>query len=355
MDRGGPRVPNGLEEGEETVMQQLQLRGRRDERRTLYTDAAWKGGEVGVAVVQGGSGKIIVQRRLPVWAAGDPTVAELIAIEAALAHQARRRPLPKTTIIATDSKRAIRHIAEGANSHGQYVVRYIRKHIAALRNQEGGSVVLQWTPAHKGIDGNERADELARKCLTIVANPPKPLNPPDHNLSRSKIFSQRYAEPSNKMALRVTRISLQTQLDKIWKVARTAKPYDTQHTGAYTWQLDGALPGPHIATVYNALSTEEASILAQCRTGHSRLRSNLYRMRLADTASCECGAARETIEHVIYECPLLQEDAKSLSMQWGIGGGTFLTYSGNGTLRKTRGLDNQSTGQRKNGKQTFRQ
>ena len=110
------------------------------------------------------------------------------------------------------------------------------------------------------------------------------------------------------MALRVTRKSLQTQLDKIWEGARATRPYDTQHTGAHTWQLDGALPGPHIATVYNALSAEEASILAQCRTGHSRLRSNLYRMKLAESPSCECGTTRETIEHVIYECPLLQED-----------------------------------------------
>jgi hypothetical protein len=110
------------------------------------------------------------------------------------------------------------------------------------------------------------------------------------------------------MALRVTGKSLQTQLDRIWKEARTTKPHGTQYTGVYTWQLDGALPGPHIAKVYNALSAEEASILAQCRTRHSRLRSKLYRMRLAETASCECGAVRETIEHVIYECPLLQED-----------------------------------------------
>ena len=134
------------------------------ERRTLYTDAAWKGGEGGVAVVQGGSGKCIAQRWLPGWAAGDSTVAELIAIEAALAHQIKKRPLPKVTIIATDSKRAIRRIAEGSSSHGQYVVRYIRKHIAALQEQEGGSVVLQWVLAHKGIYGNERADELARKA-----------------------------------------------------------------------------------------------------------------------------------------------------------------------------------------------
>jgi hypothetical protein len=71
---------------------------------------------------------------------------------------------------------------------------------------------------------------------------------------------------------------------------------------------DGALPGLHITAVYNALTAAEASILSQCRTGHSRLRSNLYRMEMSDTAGCGCGATRETITHVIYECLLLQED-----------------------------------------------
>jgi hypothetical protein len=119
------------------------------------------------------------------------------------------------------------------------------------------------------------------------------------------MYNQRYAEPTTRMALRVNRRTLQKQLDKIWKGAKTLRPQGTQHIGVYIWQLDGALPGPHITTVYNALTAEEASILAQCRTGHSRLRSNLYRMKLADTAGCECGAVQETITHVIYECPLL--------------------------------------------------
>lgn len=37
----------GLEEDDETVLQQWPRRGRMAERRTLYTDAAWKGGEGG--------------------------------------------------------------------------------------------------------------------------------------------------------------------------------------------------------------------------------------------------------------------------------------------------------------------
>jgi hypothetical protein len=37
------------------------------------------------------------------------------------------------------------------------------------------------------------------------------------------------------------------------------------------------------------------------------MHANLYRMRLADTPGCECGAEKETLTHVIYECPLLRE------------------------------------------------
>jgi hypothetical protein len=82
---------------------------------------------------------------------------------------------------------------------------------------------------------------------------------------------QCFADPTNKMALRMTKKTLQSQLDKIWKGDRTLRPLGTQYIGAHTWQLDGALPGPHIA--------EKASILSQCRTGHSWLRANLYRMK----------------------------------------------------------------------------
>jgi hypothetical protein len=77
---------------------------------------------------------------------------------------------------------------------------------------------------------------------------------------------------------------------------------------AYTWQLDGTVQGPYKGAVYNALSSAGAFILVQCRTGHSRPRSNRYRIELIDMAGCECEAAQETVIHVIYEYSLPQED-----------------------------------------------
>jgi ribonuclease HI len=270
--------------------------------------------------VQGNTGKTIVQKRLPKWAAGDSTAAELIAIEAALAYQTRRRPRPTKTVIATDSKQAIRRITEGTSPHGQYVVRYICKHIAALQAREGTTVTIQWVPAHKGVYGNEWADKRAKKALeegqglvegaatqeplcvasptnpltsldlqtstdlTTPTNPSTPLDSRDRSIAKSKTYQQRYTGVTKRMALRVAKKTLQKKLDESWKQARNARPRDTLHTGSYTWKLDGAHPGSHIATVYNAVAAEEASILAQCRTGHSRLKSDLYRMKLVDSA-----------------------------------------------------------------------
>jgi ribonuclease HI len=285
----------GLEEEARAVIRHLRSKGKQEERCTFYTDAAWKNGESGIAMVQEYTGKTIAQKRLPKWAAGDPTVAEPIAIEAALAYQARRRPRPTKTIIATDSKQAIRYITEGTSPHGQYVVRYIRRHIEALQAREGTTVTLQWVPAHKSVYGNEWADKRAKKVLeegrgevegvatqlesptnpltssdsqtsTDLLTPTNPLTPPDlrdRNIAKSKIYQQRYTGVTRKMALRVAKKTLQKKLDETWKKARNTRPRDTLHTGSYTWKLDGALPGSHIATVYNALSAEEAYQLNQ--------------------------------------------------------------------------------------------
>jgi hypothetical protein len=167
-------------------------------------------------------------------------------------------------------------------------------HIDALQAREGATVTLQWVPAHKGVYGNEWADKRAKKVLeegqgevegaatqlesptnpqtsldfqtpTNPLTPANPLTPPDlrdRSIAKSKIYQQRYIGVTKKMALRVAKKTLQKKLDETWKQARNTRPRDTLHTGSYTWKLDGALPGSHIATVYNALLAEEASILA---------------------------------------------------------------------------------------------
>jgi hypothetical protein len=72
--------------------------------------------------------------------------------------------------------------------------------------------------------------------------------------------------------------------------------------GAFTRKLDTALPGKHTRLLYNSFKWNEAAILAQLRTGMSRLNAYLYRINAAETDLCACGQAKETIEHFLFRC-----------------------------------------------------
>jgi hypothetical protein len=72
--------------------------------------------------------------------------------------------------------------------------------------------------------------------------------------------------------------------------------------GHYTYKLDVALPGKHVLKLYDMLSWEEASILAQAQTGHARLNAYLARIEVVEDSKCSCGGGDETISHVLLWC-----------------------------------------------------
>ncbi len=58
--------------------------------------------------------------------------------------------------------------------------------------------------------------------------------------------------------------------------------------------------------VYKSLDHRHAeSKLIWVLSGHSRLNNHMHRLGLADDPCCECGPARQTVSHVLMECPLL--------------------------------------------------
>ena len=75
-----------------------------------------------------------------------------------------------------------------------------------------------------------------------------------------------------------------------------------ERVGEYTRKFDTALPGNHTRLLYNGFKRTEANILAQLRTGMSRLNGYLYRINAADTDLCACGQAKETVEHFLFRC-----------------------------------------------------
>jgi hypothetical protein len=74
------------------------------------------------------------------------------------------------------------------------------------------------------------------------------------------------------------------------------------NVGRYSKTIDTALPGKHTRQFYDRLSRKEASVLAQLRTGMARLNAYLYRITAAATDQCECGQAKETVDHFLFRC-----------------------------------------------------
>lgn len=54
---------------------------------------------------------------------------------------------------------------------------------------------------------------------------------------------------------------------------------------------------------------------SQILTGHGAFRSRLHAMALSDTSECHCGLADETRDHVLWKCPLYDEERSALLEQ----------------------------------------
>ena len=86
----------------------------------------------------------------------------------------------------------------------------------------------------------------------------------------------------------------------------------TRLPGQYTWKMDQALPGKHTLRLYRSLTSDQAAILIQARTGHCRLNQYLSRIGVVDEAKCSCGNDEETIRHLILSCPRWTDERREL-------------------------------------------
>ena len=81
----------------------------------------------------------------------------------ALESATRRSTIPERVTIFTDAQAGIKQMASDEPGPGQKYALQARKHIATLRRSRPGIIIeIRWCPAHKGVPGNEKADERAK-------------------------------------------------------------------------------------------------------------------------------------------------------------------------------------------------
>ena len=141
------------------------------------------------------------------------------------------------------------------------------------------TISFLWILAHSGTPGNEEAHRAALSTTEVGIRPRK-------NLS---------------LRIREKRRVCELVMEKL---ASTKQAEDRlRRLGKYTWRVDGALPGKHTLRLYGSLGSDQATVLAQCQTNHTHLRTYLARIKDEESPQCERGKEDDTVAHVLLRCP----------------------------------------------------
>lgn len=188
--------------------------------------------------------------------------------------------------IFTDNQSAIDTIRNPGQQSGQYIVKRALERMRILYNK-GVLIDIHWIPAHVGVAGNEKVDILAKRAAGWRE---KPAN----KGSTAPVPFPIYTLQAN--AKRRINQALHRSWKASWGEQNTGREYKMRFGRGQEWEaIEGA---------YAGLQRAEASLAIQLRSGRIGFNAQLHRWKPAPSSTCECEEARETIRHVICECPL---------------------------------------------------
>jgi endonuclease/exonuclease/phosphatase family metal-dependent hydrolase/ribonuclease HI len=197
----------------------------------------------------------------------NPYTAELTAMAMAMKRLPLRLVGRQITII-TSNQGALLAASRPRHQSGQSSIEEIYEAARTLR-KGGNSISLIWIPSQEGFELSRRAKEAARQATEPGRRPQ----------------GQRRQAKSTIINNAITKEEIRTLPDGV---------------GKYSKEMDTALPGKHTRILYDGLKRKEASVLAQLRTGMSRLNGYLHRIGAVESDQCECGQALETIRHFLF-------------------------------------------------------
>jgi len=179
--------------------------------------------------------------------------------------------------VFSDSQAALQRASEDHLGPGQAITSDIITTAQGL-TEKGIKVILQWVPSHIGIEGNERADKIAKEAAS------KPMPP---SIDRYSSFSY---------TMRQIKAQKRTEI-KEWIYKTTYKEGKKRNR---TYSLTNALEiDPQLSMIRKPL----AKRFYQLKLGHAITASYLYRIQRLDKQNCWwCNAAKQDIDHLLFEC-----------------------------------------------------
>ena len=180
-------------------------------------------------------------------------------------------------------------------SAGHYIFNAIHKSITSLWKKHAGiKIKIKWVPGHKGVEGNEKADEEVKKAITDSSSPADKLP----NLLRKKLLYSKAA------MVQAYGKKLKGRAQKAWVMLQR---YNKMK------KTDPTTPSNKYLKLITPLLRKLTSILSQLKTGHVPLAKHLHHIGKADSPTCPaCHQAEETTQHFLLHCPAHNAARQSL-------------------------------------------
>ena len=200
--------------------------------------------------------------------------AELLAIFFALD---RIESSNKTNItIFSDSLSSLQAINNILCSHP--IVSKIQSYIVKLK-QNGKSIKFCWIPSHVGLDGNEKADELAKLATTNEDVVCRAIPHTDYNpVIKKKI----------KVRLENNWQNISPDSNKLRTIKSSIRPWNS------------CFPNKRRLEV----------VLCRLRIGHTHLTHSHLMSGQADSDCPTCDETRLTVQHILCECPAYDQERR---------------------------------------------
>lgn len=185
-------------------------------------------------------------------------------------------------LVLSDSLSAMQSLKSiNCNPHNSQYILEVKKKYRDFNKENPfeTKIVFRWIPAHRGIEGNERVDFLAKNAkenssLHVPATDFKALFKQEgyeNTFEFIKAEAEKPIKPKGKF-----------YFDKFWK--KNTRP----------WYLRSQLPRELVVWVNRA------------RSNHYHLNESLWKINIVNSPECSCGDNAETqdINHILWYCPL---------------------------------------------------
>ena len=197
-------------------------------------------------------------------------IAEVTALYKAVEHLKKHNG--RKYVLATDSLSCVQRLSNASVSDRDPEIFLLLRKAAKELLMFGYELVFLWCPAHKGIPGNDKADELAKWGTQNGLGL-------SFSLERDTVLS-------------VVRAGSMLEWQKLWNDCKT---------GRYTYNLFPCVSSKpwfkKIKLPKNVIKTILRIIL-----NHYALKSHLARFDIVDSPLCECSENYETVDHILWEC-----------------------------------------------------